>query len=104
MTHGSEGVVIESRNHDPVKVAATQVADQADPTGIGDAFRSGFLWGLSWQLSLERSAQVGCTLAAIVLETVGTQEYALDRTSFSDRVAAAYGGAAAAEIESKLRL
>jgi adenosine kinase len=48
--------------------------------------------------------QVGCTLAAIVLETIGTQEYTLDRAEFSDRVARAYGNDAAAEIESKLRV
>ncbi len=62
------------------------------------------LWGLHAKLSLERSAQVGCTLAAIVLETVGTQEYTLDRAEFSKRVAVTYGGDAAAEIESKLRV
>lgn len=103
-THGPDGVHIEGNDHDPVRVPAVEVVDEADPTGVGDAFRAGFLWGLHAKLSLERCAQVGCTLAAIVLETVGTQEYTLDRTDFSKRVAKAYGNDAAAEIESKLRV
>lgn len=103
-THGARGVRIESRERNPLIVPAVPVKTEADPTGIGDAFRAGFLWGLHAKLNLERATQAGCTLAAIVLETVGTQEYELDRANFSSRVAKAYGGEAAAEIESKLRV
>ncbi|ASR37356.1 ribokinase [Prauserella marina] len=104
MTHGPDGVRIESSEAPPVSVPAHDVGDSADPTGVGDAFRAGFLWGVHAKLDLERAAQVGCTLAAIVLETVGTQEYTLDRADFSKRVAKTYGNDAAAEIESKLRV
>ena len=48
-----------------------------DPTGTGDAFRSGFLAAVAWGLPLERAAQLGNMLAVHVLETVGTQEYEL---------------------------
>ena len=58
---------------------------KADPTGVGDAFRAGFLSGLSWGVGLERAAQVGCMLATLVIETVGTQEYELRRAHFMDR-------------------
>jgi adenosine kinase len=103
MTHGGDGVRIEGHGKS-IAVPAAQVKAEADPTGIGDAFRAGFLWALHAKLNLERAAQAGCTLAAIVLETVGTQEYTVDRSTFSDRVAKAYGGDAAAEIESRLRV
>jgi adenosine kinase len=62
------------------------------------------LWGVHSRLTMERAAQVGCTLATIVLETVGTQEYTVTRASISDRIATAYGSDAAAEIESRLRI
>ncbi|WP_433470442.1 carbohydrate kinase family protein [Saccharomonospora azurea] len=103
-TYGPDGVRVESKDTEPLAVPAVKVDDEVDPTGVGDAFRAGFLWGLHAQLGLERSAQVGCTLAAIVLESVGTQEYTLDRADFSKRVATTYGNDAAAEIESKLRV
>ncbi|MQA62157.1 MAG: carbohydrate kinase family protein [Actinophytocola sp.] len=104
MTQGADGVRIEGRGHEPVTVPAVPVKKEAEPTGIGDAFRAGFLWGRHVQLSIERAAQIGCTLATTVLETVGTQEYTLDRSELSDRIARTYGNEAAAEIESKLRV
>lgn len=103
-TYGAQGVRIESNNHEPVQVKAVPGVKEVEPTGVGDAFRAGFLWGMSWNLSMERAAQAGCVLASIVLETVGPQEYSLDRADFSDRAARAYGNDAAAEIESKLRV
>ena len=44
---------------------------KVEPTGVGDAFRAGFLAALEWELSLERAAQVGCLLAVYVVEKVG---------------------------------
>ena len=51
---------------------------KVDPTGVGDAFRGGFLTARDWGLSWERAAEVGGLLAAMVLESVGTQEYVVD--------------------------
>ena len=51
-------------------------------------------WGLAW----ERSAQVGSLLATLVLETVGTQEYAVEPAEFTERLAESYGDDAAAEV------
>lgn len=104
ITYGGEGVRIEGAGHDPVVVPAIPGVDVAEPTGVGDAFRAGFLWGLSAKLSMERATQAGCALASIVLETVGPQDYQLERSELSNRIARAYGNEAAAEIESKLRV
>ena len=76
---------------------------RVDPTGVGDAFRAGFLVGLAGGLGYERCAQIGSVLAAHVLETVGTQEYTVTRQAFLDRVAAAYGDDAAQEIAPLVR-
>ncbi|GAB3473841.1 carbohydrate kinase family protein [Amycolatopsis cihanbeyliensis] len=103
-TYGPKGVRIEGKGHDPVVVDVVPEVEAVEPTGVGDAFRAGFLWGLSRKMTMERAAQAGCVLAGIVLETVGPQEYPLDRAEFSNRVAKAYGADAAAEIESKLRV
>ncbi len=101
-THGRDGVVVESEGAEPVRVPVVPAAAVADPTGVGDAFRAGFLAGLAWGLGHERCAQVGALLATHVLETVGTQEYRLARGSALRRFAAAYGDAAAAELEAHL--
>ncbi len=74
-----------------------------DPTGVGDAFRAGFLSAVDWGLDLERAAQVGSMLATYAVETVGTQEYEVVPAAFLDRLAAAYGEAVAAEVAPLLR-
>ena len=58
--------------------------EKVEPTGVGDAFRAGFLAALSWGLGHERAAQLGCLLAVYVVEKVGTQEYEISRSAFLD--------------------
>jgi adenosine kinase len=98
-TLGKDGARIEQLGAEPVVVSCPEEERKADPTGVGDAFRAGYLAGLSWGVSAERSAQVGSLLATYVIETVGTQEYALARAHFLERVAKAYGDEAVSDIE-----
>jgi adenosine kinase len=101
-TLGKHGVRIESVGADPVEVGCPEEDSKVDPTGVGDAFRAGFLSALAWGAGLERAAQVGCMLATLVIETVGTQEYTLNKTQFMDRFTKAYGHDAAVEVQSHL--
>ncbi len=98
-TLGPEGARIERRGEAPVTVAVPAEERKADPTGVGDAFRAGFLSGQAWGLSDERSAQIGSLVATYVIETVGTQEYELAKRHFLERLAHAYGDDAAADVE-----
>ncbi|MEW2494556.1 MULTISPECIES: PfkB family carbohydrate kinase [Streptomyces] len=98
-TLGSRGVRIERSGEDPVEVGVPEETAKVDPTGVGDAFRAGFLSGLVWGVSHERAAQVGCMLATLVIETLGTQEYQLRRAHFMDRFTKAYGDEAALEVQ-----
>jgi adenosine kinase len=100
-TLGAEGVRIEGDGV-PIQVPVVPARDTPDPTGVGDAFRAGFFAGRSWDLSLERSAQLGCLLATLVLETIGPQEYEADEAELLKRFTAAYGADAAAEIKDYL--
>jgi adenosine kinase len=102
ITKGKDGVLIATRGQAPIEVKIANEVRKADPTGVGDAFRAGFLTGLSWGLGHERSAQVGSMLATYVVETVGTQEYELGRVRFIERFARAYGVDACSEIEPHL--
>jgi adenosine kinase len=102
-THGPKGAVIERKGEPPVQVATAQEEAKVDPTGVGDAFRSGFLAGVAWGLSLERCAEVGSLLATHVIETVGTQEYLLGQARFLERFGDAYGPEAVADVAPHLR-
>lgn len=97
-TRGPKGATIERRGQEPLSVPAALELKKVDPTGVGDAFRAGFLAGVAWKLGEERSAQLGCMLATLTLESVGTQEYAFEPRGFVERFAEAYGDGAAAEV------
>ena len=102
-TLGKDGAKVETAGGEIARVGVPAETGLADPTGVGDAFRAGFLAGLAWGFDAERCAQVGAMMATLVIETVGTQEYQIDRRAFVERLALAYGAAAAAEVEAMLR-
>ena len=103
VTLGSHGARIEEHGKPTIKVPCAVERTKIDPTGVGDAFRSGFLAGISWGFSHERSAQLGSMLATYCLETVGTQEYRFDESDFMKRFSESYGVDAASEIASKIK-
>ncbi|MFC5179018.1 carbohydrate kinase family protein [Nocardioides taihuensis] len=103
VTLGAAGVRVEQQGEPPITVAAVPEVQKVEPTGVGDAFRAGYLAALTWGLGAERAAQLGCLLAVHVVEQVGTQEYSLSREAFLRRCAGAYGDDAAAELEPHLR-
>lgn len=103
VTLGPHGVRVERAGEEPIEVAAVPEITRVEPTGVGDAFRAGFLAALDWGLSLERAAQLGCLLAVYVIEQVGTQEYTLHQDAFVKRFADAYGAEAADEIATRVK-
>jgi adenosine kinase len=97
ITRGAKGSSVEIAGEPRLDIPVAREVARVDPTGVGDAYRSGFLAGVAWEVPLERCAQLGSLLAAYAIEVVGTQEYRFDGT-FIARFEDAYGTAAAAEI------
>jgi adenosine kinase len=56
-----------------------------DPTGVGDAFRGGFLAAYSHGLDWTLCGQVGSLAAVYVLEQNGTQNHHYSRQEFVER-------------------
>ncbi|MFI7306333.1 carbohydrate kinase family protein [Micromonospora aurantiaca] len=75
-THGPAGVRIRADGRSET-VPAVPVARVVDPTGAGDAFRAGFLAGVTRGLPPRVAAAVGCQVAAYAITATGTQEYDL---------------------------
>ena len=101
-TLGPKGVDLVSADGTTVHVDVVPETHQADPTGIGDAFRAGFLTGRAAGLSLERSAQLASLVAVLVLEATGPQEWTWDKAAAITRISEAYGADAGAEIAAAL--
>lgn len=79
-------------------VEALQSKNIQDPTGVGDAFRAGFLTGRLRGLAWDNCAKLGSLVACLVLETVGTQEWSWDKEVAHQRLSERYGKASADTI------
>ena len=97
ITRGAKGSSVEIAGEPRLDIPVAREVARVDPTGVGDAYRAGFLAGLAWKVPLERCAQLGSLLATYAIEVVGTQEYRFDGT-FLTRFEDAYGVTAAAQI------
>jgi adenosine kinase len=72
VTRGAEGVSIYSKKG-LVHVAVVPPAQIADPTGVGDAFRGGFLTGFAHAFDFTTCTQMGVLAATYCLEQRGPQ-------------------------------
>ena len=72
-------------------VPAVPVARLADPTGVGDAFRGGFLKGMAAGADAVTSAKLGAVAAAYALEHLGGQSHAYTWQEFAERYSATFG-------------
>lgn len=100
-TLGAGGVQIVTPD-EQLEVRVVPERSKVDPTGVGDAFRAGFLTAHIGGASLERAAQLGSLVAVLVLETSGPQGWTLDRDDALARLTDAYGADAAADLEALL--
>lgn len=66
---GSKGSLIKSGEE--VYEAGVIKATPVDTTGAGDLYASGFLYGLSKELSLDKCGQIGSLLSGKVIEVIG---------------------------------
>ncbi|MFD8895964.1 carbohydrate kinase family protein [Streptomyces sp. NPDC059566] len=101
-TLGAHGVRIDTKGAPTLTVPAVPDVRAEDPTGVGDAFRSGFLAAVGWGLPLETAAQLGCTMSALALQAVGSQSYEVRPAPLLATVRTVYGEQAAGLLGPKL--
>ena len=66
-------------------VGAARIAEAKDPTGCGDAFRAGLLYGLAHKLDWQTSGQIASLMGAIKIEHHGTQNHHFSKSEFEAR-------------------
>lgn len=90
VTRGGEG----SEIHTGGKVHKIPVAKTAvviDPTGCGDAYRAGLLYGIVNGMDWEITGRIAALLGAIKIEQHGTQNHEFNRASFAQRYKESFG-------------
>lgn len=90
ITRGGEGseIVTKERNIMIPVVAAEKIED---PTGCGDAFRSGLLYGLMNDLDWETTGRIASLLGSIKIEHHGTQNHQFTLDEFRERFQSVFG-------------
>ena len=90
VTRGGQGSWIHA-NGQRHEIPAARAARLADPTGCGDAYRAGILYGLQRGLDWPTTGRVASLAGAIKIESHGTQQHAFDRAGFAARFRENFG-------------
>ncbi|MBI5412407.1 carbohydrate kinase family protein [Candidatus Peregrinibacteria bacterium] len=79
VTYGEKGSKVWSRDGKIAEIPAVKPTKVVDPTGCGDAYRAGLMYGLKHWFTIERAAHVGAWIAAKAIEYPGTQNHTVDQ-------------------------
>jgi len=90
VTRGEDGCSIYGADS-RVDVKAVLSDRIVDPTGVGDAFRGGFMKGLAAEQSYQMCAQLGAVAATYALEHLGGQSHAYTLGEFKARYEEHFG-------------
>ena len=74
VTKGSQGSVIHSQN-EIINIDAIPVKTPVDPTGCGDAFRAGLIYGIVNNFNWEKSGRLASVMGAIKINHKGGQNH-----------------------------
>jgi adenosine kinase len=89
-TKGELGSIVTTRNEE-IHIPAAVPERVVDPTGAGDAFRSGLIKGLVTSRDIVTSARMGAVAASFAVERYGTQEYRFEELEFRSRFERNFG-------------
>lgn len=90
-TLGENGSLIQGRVvKTSIHVAAVAVPAVVDPTGAGDSYRAGFIYGYTLGLDLATCGQMGSCAASFAIEHYGTQGHNFTKEEFLTRYQQAF--------------
>ena len=90
VTRGSEGSNIYTREG-RIDIPTAKPTSLTDPTGCGDAYRAGLLYGLVNKLPWATTGRIASLLGAIKIAHAGTQNHNFTRDEFAARYTAEFG-------------
>jgi adenosine kinase len=92
VTRGGEGSHIYTRSG-RLEIPAAKPAAVVDPTGCGDAYRAGLLYGLTRKMDWAVTGRIASLMGAIKIAHAGTQNHRFTRAEFAAHYEAAFGTA-----------
>lgn len=90
VTRGGEGSRWTTRDG-VFDIPCAKASTVADPTGCGDAYRAGLIYGLLKGFDLETTGRIASLAGTIKIEHPGTQNQSYTPAEFGDRFFSAFG-------------
>jgi adenosine kinase len=90
VTRGAKGSVIYS-NGDEYLIPTVTPSEINDPTGCGDAYRAGLIFGLNRGLDWEITGRIASLMGSIKIEHNGTQNHQFTLEEFRQRFETEFG-------------
>lgn len=84
VTKGAQGSVIHTQPGE-LRIPAARARGTVDPTGCGDAYRAGLLYGLMQGMDWETTGRIASLMGAFAIERNGTQNHRFERAEFEER-------------------
>ena len=84
VTKGEEGSEIYADNT-VYNIPVVKAEEVVDPTGCGDAYRAGLLFGLTNDLDYETSGRIASLLGSIKIASAGTQNHYISKQDFRQK-------------------
>ncbi len=90
VTRGGKGSYFYTEK-ERIDIPAARAGELIDPTGCGDAYRGGLLYGLMNNLGWETTGRIAALMGAIKIEHHGTQNHSFDADEFRLRYRESFG-------------
>ena len=90
VTRGARGSVIHTRGGS-IEVPPARAGDTVDPTGCGDAYRAGLIYGLVNGMDWETTGRLASLMGALKVEHAGTQNHQCTRAELESRFRESFG-------------
>ena len=74
ITNGDKGSNIFKKN-EKLNIPTPEVDDPKDPTGCGDAYRAGLVYGIMNEMTLDKMGELSSALGALKVKSYGTQNH-----------------------------
>ncbi len=91
ITRGGKGSDVHLRDGKVINIPAANAMRVVDPTGCGDAYRAGLIFGLMRDMDLETSGRIASLMGAIKVEHLGPQNQRFDFAQFAEQFRQQFG-------------
>lgn len=92
VTRGAQGSLIFARG-DQIEIPCVEAEKIVDPTGCGDAYRAGLLYGIASGMDWQTTGRLAALLGALKIAARGGQNHRFSRAEIGERFRSNFGTA-----------